>query len=239
MIQGINREYIFNKEKDIKVYLRIFKEKLKSVDLYIITYCIMNNHAHFLIFTEDINLISELMRKVNTSYAIYYNKNHIRCGYVFRDRYKSEEIFSREYIVNCIHYIHNNPVKAKICQSQKEYKYSGYKEFKNKAYLVNKNKVLKILSEFNINLNTILTEDLTDYNFIDDINPEDKDKIKLTLLNEFLGQKNITNIHELQYNNEYLKELAVTMNKRYKFTQKEIAELVGISRLKIHRLMNE
>ena len=239
MIQGINREYIFNKEKDIKAYLRIFKEKLKSVDLYIITYCIMNNHAHFLIFTEDIDMISELMRKVNTSYAIYYNKNYIRCGYVFRDRYKSEEISSREYIVNCIHYIHNNPVKAKICQKQAEYKYSGYKEFKNKAYLVNKNKVLRILSKYNINLNTILTEDLTEYNFIDDINPEDKNKLKLVLLNEFLEQKNITNIQELQYNSEYLKELAVTMNKRYKFTQKEIAELVGLSRLKIHRLMNE
>ena len=70
-------------------------------------------------------------------------------------------------------------------------------------------------------------------------NPEDKNKLKLVLLNEFLEQKNITNIQELQYNSEYLKELAVTMNKRYKFTQKEIAELVGLSRLKIHRLMNE
>ena len=147
--------------------------------------------------------------------------------------------FLQEYIVNCIHYIHNNPVKAKICQNQAEYKYSGYKEFKNKAYLVNKNKVLRILSKYNINLNTILTEDLTEYNFIDDINPEDKNKLKLVLLNEFLEQKNITNIQELQYNSEYLKELAVTMNKRYKFTQKEIAELVGLSRLKIHRLMNE
>ena len=28
-------------------------------------------------------------------------------------------------------------------------------------------------------------------------------------------------------------------NKKYKFTQKEIAELVGLSRLKINRLMNE
>lgn len=239
MTQGINREYIFNEEKDINVYLRIIKEKLKGVDLCIITYCIMNNHAHFLIFTEDVNLISDLMRKVNTSYAIYYNKNHTRCGYVFRDRYKTEQIYSREYIVNCIHYIHNNPVKAKICQNQEEYKYSGYKEFKNKAYLVNKNKVLRILSKYNINLNTILTEDLTDYNFIDDINPEDKDKLKLTLLNKFLEQKNISNIHELKYNNEYLKELAVTMNKQYKFTQTEIAELVGVGRLRIHRLMNE
>ena len=69
MIQGINREYIFNKDKDIKAFLKILKEKIKKMDLCIIAYCIMNNHAHFLVYTEDIKLVSKLMKMVNTSYA--------------------------------------------------------------------------------------------------------------------------------------------------------------------------
>ena len=66
MIQGINREYIFNNDKDIKVFLKFVKEKIKEFDLSIIAYCIMNNHAHFLIYTENINLVSKLMKMVNT-----------------------------------------------------------------------------------------------------------------------------------------------------------------------------
>ncbi len=239
MIQGINREYIFNKEKDVEVYLKIIKEKLKSFDVYIVTYCIMNNHAHFLVYSQDINLVSKLMKKVNTSYAIYYNKNHDRCGYVFRDRFKSEEIISRKYLINCIHYIHNNPVKAKICNNQSEYKFSSYKEFKNKEYLINKNKVLKILSTYNIDLNTILIKDSTDYNFMDDEDLKDKNNLKLQVLDEFLRKKNIINISVLKYDNKYLKEISIIMNKKYRFTQKEIAEIIGVNRLKIHRLIHE
>lgn len=239
MIQGINREYIFNKEKDAKIYLNILKEKIKKIDVYIISYCMMNNHAHFLVYARDVNSVSKLMKQVNTGYAIYYNKHYNRCGYVFRNRFKSEEILSREYLINCIHYIHNNPVKAKMCNSQSEYKFSSFREFKNKNYLINKNKVLKILNIYNIDLNTILIEDSTDYNFIDDEDLKDKDDLKAKVLEEFLQTKNIDGIVKLKSNDKYLKEISIIMHKKYGFTQKEIAEIIGVNRLKIHRLIHE
>ena len=194
MIQGINREYIFNNDKDIKVFLKFVKEKIKEFDLSIIAYCVMNNHAHFLIYTENINLVSKLMKMVNTSYAIYYNKNKERCGYVFRDRFKSEEILSQKHIVSCIHYIHNNPVKAKMCLSQSEYKYSSYNEYKNKPYLINKNKVMEILRKYNINIEMFLDETTEKYKFIDDMDPQNKKIIKISVLEEFCKEKNIGNM---------------------------------------------
>ncbi len=238
MIQGINREYIFNNDKDIKVFLKFVKEKIKEFDLSIIAYCIMNNHAHFLIYTENINLVSKLMKMVNTSYAIYYNKNKERCGYVFRDRFKSEEILSQKHLVSCIQYIHNNPVKAKMCLSQSEYKYSSYNEYKNKPYLINKNKVMEILRKYNINIEMFLDETTEKYKFIDDMDPQNKKIIKISVLEEFCKEKNIGNMNELRSDKSNLKEIAIIMNKDYNFTQKEIAEVIGISRLKIHRIIH-
>ena len=238
MIQGINREYIFNNDKDIKVFLKFVKEKIKEFDLSIIAYCVMNNHAHFLIYTENINLVSKLMKMVNTSYAIYYNKNKERCGYVFRDRFKSEEILSQKHIVSCIHYIHNNPVKAKMCLSQSEYKYSSYNEYKNKPYLINKNKVIEILRKYNINIEMFFDKSTEKYKFIDDMDPQNKKIIKISVLEEFCKEKNIGNMNELRSDKSNLKEIAIIMNKDYNFTQKEIAEVIGISRLKIHRIIH-
>lgn len=238
MIQGINREYIFNNDKDIKVFLKFVKEKIKEFDLSIIAYCVMNNHAHFLIYTENINLVSKLMKMVNTSYAIYYNKNKERCGYVFRDRFKSEEILSQKHLVSCIQYIHNNPVKAKMCLSQSEYKYSSYNEYKNKPYLINKNKVMEILRKYNINIEMFLDETTEKYKFIDDMDPQNKKIIKISVLEEFCKEKNIGNMNELRSDKSNLKEIAIIMNKDYNFTQKEIAEVIGISRLKIHRIIH-
>ena len=238
MIQGINREYIFNNDKDIKVFLKFVKEKIKEFDLSIIAYCIMNNHAHFLIYTENINLVSKLMKMVNTSYAIYYNKNKERCGYVFRDRFKSEEILSQKDLVSCIQYIHNNPVKAKMCLSQSEYKYSSYNEYKNKPYLINKNKVIEILRKYNINIEMFFDKSTEKYKFIDDMDPQNKKIIKISVLEEFCKEKNIGNMNELRSDKSNLKEIAIIMNKDYNFTQKEIAEVIGISRLKIHRIIH-
>ena len=55
-----------------------------------------------------------------------------RVGYVYRDRFVSEPITSYRYLIQCIKYIHFNPVKAKIVERCEEYKISSYKLFKNK-----------------------------------------------------------------------------------------------------------
>ena len=69
------------------------------------------------------------MHKVNTLYAIYFNKKYNRVGYVFRDRYKSQAIYSEKQLYTCINYIHYNPVKAGICKIASEYEYSSYNEY--------------------------------------------------------------------------------------------------------------
>ena len=90
MVQGINKEYIFNTEKNKKKYLEEIYKNNKDVE--IIAYCIMNNHTHILVQTEKMQNIEDWMRKSNTSYALYYNKIKERVGYVFRDRYKLQPI---------------------------------------------------------------------------------------------------------------------------------------------------
>ena len=72
MVQGINKEYIFNKKEDMKKYQRLIKEKLENSNIMILAYCIMNNHAHFLIYCEDEIYLSKYMQRLNTSYAHVY-----------------------------------------------------------------------------------------------------------------------------------------------------------------------
>ena len=114
MIQGINKEYIFEKEKYIKMYLSIFNNYIKQYEITLISYCIMNSHAHFLIHTLNIKELGSFMQKVNLVFSQRYNELENRVGVIFRNRYKAEPIYDKKYLINCIKYIHNNPVKAKI-----------------------------------------------------------------------------------------------------------------------------
>lgn len=81
MVQGIDKEYIFNRKIDIKYYISILYELKDELNIKIIAYCIMNNHAHLLIHTNDVSNLTKYMHKTNTKYAIYYNKIHDRVGY--------------------------------------------------------------------------------------------------------------------------------------------------------------
>ena len=97
----------------------------------------MSNHVHILIHTENVGELSKLMKTLNEDYARYYNYVKNRVGYVYRDRYLSEPITNRNYLLNCISYIHNNPVKAGIVKKCEEYKYSSYNDYINKTNYIN------------------------------------------------------------------------------------------------------
>lgn len=145
MVQGIEKQFIFGEEKYINKYKEIILDKLKESLVTILAYCIMNNHAHFLIHSETPEEISKFMQKVNTTYSMYYNKINNRVGYVFRNRFKSQEIFNQGQLYTCLRYIHNNPVKANITKTMQEYKYSSYNEFlSGKHQIINDKSIEKL-----------------------------------------------------------------------------------------------
>lgn len=137
MTQGIEKSRIFTKDEDIKYYIKIMYELNKEYDIEIVAYCIMNTHAHILVKVNSIDSISKYMQRLNTKYGKYYNKKYNRVGFVFRNRYKSEGIYSEGHLYNCIKYIYDNPVKAGICSHASEYLYSNYKKY-NKIFENNK-----------------------------------------------------------------------------------------------------
>ena len=208
--QGINKSYIFEKAEDIKYYIKIMYHLTKEQKIKIVGYCIMNNHAHMLIKAEEIKELSKYMQRLNTKYGKYYNKKYSRVGYVFRDRYRAEGIYTEEYLYNCLKYIYNNPVKAGICKKAEDYPYSNYK---------------RIDKELNEN-----------YTFIDvDDNDED---IRKKIIKKFLKENGIELV-DLKRNKRKLKELIIILKEQYNISLRKIAKEVHMGREKIRRLYDE
>ena len=88
MVQGINKEYIFEKDECKKIYIKLLKKYSSECDISLVAYCIMGNHAHLLLKIKNILDLSNCMKKINTTFAIYYNELLNRVGFVFRDRFK-------------------------------------------------------------------------------------------------------------------------------------------------------
>ena len=207
--QGINKSYIFERAEDIKYYIKIMYQLTKEQKIKIIGYCIMSNHAHMLIETEEINELSKYMQRLNTKYGKYYNKKYNRVGYVFRDRYRAQGIYTEKYLYNCLRYIYNNPVKAGICKNAEDYPYSNYK---------------KIDGELD-----------EDYTFID---IEDDDKNIGEIIKKFL-KENEMELTDLKREKRKLKELVIILKKQYNISLRNIAKELHMGRETIRKLYDE
>ena len=131
MIRGINKMNLFyNKYEKLK-FLEIVSRMKSQQEFSLYAYCIMNNHAHLLL-KEEIDSLSRSMHRISVSYSYYYNKKEERVGPLFQGRFRSEKIENDEYLLECIRYIHNNPVKANIVSRPEEYRFSSYNIYINR-----------------------------------------------------------------------------------------------------------
>lgn len=234
MVQGINKEYIFETNEEKDKYLELLRKYYKQFETNIIAYCIMNNHVHMMLYSEKIQNISKFMKQVNSTYAMYYNKKKDRVGYViYRDRFKSLPIMTREQMYTCMKYIHMNPVKAGIVEKEEQYKYSSYHDYLNQTGFVNK-EILEFV--FSSSKNYIETFRTIEYK---NLNTHNKKSNLEEILNHFLIHEK-TNLSEIRKNQLLIQKFMNHLNSnQYQFSKLEIARILKISRATLYRRLYE
>ncbi len=80
----------------------------------------MDNHIHILL-EEDQEPLATIMRRICSSYVLWYNKKYDIVGYLFQDRFKSEPIEDEAYFPTVLRYIFRNPLKAPLVKEIKDY----------------------------------------------------------------------------------------------------------------------
>ncbi len=132
--RGVNRRTIFKDEKDYVVFLALFKRYLsaepakdkKGIEyphfygkLELLSFCLMPNHVHLLLYQQEQWMVQQLMHCLMTSYSRYFNKTYKRRGPLFESRYRASLISKESYLEHISRYIHLNP------NNWKNYKYSS------------------------------------------------------------------------------------------------------------------
>ena len=179
--RGNNRQLIFFKSDNYIYFLqKVRKFVLPHCD--ILAYCLMPNHFHFLISSDNRtvvtkpigdqnrNILSEGIRNLLQTYTKAINKQNNSTGSLFQQNTKAKCLSkgSKAYDYICMHYIHQNPMKAKLVKKMEDWDYSSFRDycgFRN-GTLCNKKLAIQLL---NINMKTFYDDS---YRLIndDDIN---------------------------------------------------------------------
>ncbi|MBE6788051.1 MAG: transposase [Ruminococcaceae bacterium] len=146
MLRGIDRQTIFEDSEDYDYFMGIMQQCRQECGFKLYAYCLMNNHIHILLKAQEEGL-ETIFKRIGGRYVYYYNVKYRRVGHLFQDRFKSEPVEDDTYFLTVLRYIHQNPVKAKLCKKIEDYPYSSYTEYLYKSTEVDTDFVLSILSK--------------------------------------------------------------------------------------------
>jgi len=128
ILRSVNQHIIFEDDSDYRKFLHILSDSKSKHDIDIYAYCLMDNHIHLLLRSSPNNLPS-FFQSFGSKFVRWYNNKYSRSGHLFQDRYHSRAVENKKQYLSTLLYIHNNPVKANICQYPSEYRWSSYNAF--------------------------------------------------------------------------------------------------------------
>jgi putative transposase len=122
--RGNNKELVFREQEDYAVFLNLLKRYLGKKqgsdrlgrpyknfngEVELLAFCLMPNHYHLLLYQEDVDGITRLMRSITTSYSGFFNNKYERVGHVFQGTFKGSLVDQDNYWQHISRYIHLNP----------------------------------------------------------------------------------------------------------------------------------
>ena len=140
--RGVEKRKIFLDKNDYSIFTylmqRCLDPKLKvspnglinlhsiADEAYLVSYCLMPNHFHFLIKQKTKDAVTKLLRRVLSSYVYYFNRKYEREGSLFQGKPRGTLIQDEAYLLHLSRYIHLNPSEIIGKRLLESYPYSSY-----------------------------------------------------------------------------------------------------------------
>ena len=127
MIRGVDGRMIFVDDFARVDFLARFALLVRELGFVVLAWCLLGNHAHFVIQTGPTPLAA-LMARLNSRHAQRYNRVGGRRGHLFQDRYKAVLITSEGRLARDVAYALGNPLRHGLLSKAglEEYRFSGY-----------------------------------------------------------------------------------------------------------------
>lgn len=238
MVRGINKQNIFHDNDDRLHFLRILRQIKLKHPFMLLAFCLMDNHVHLLI-KETNEAISQIMKRIENSYAFWYNAKYKRVGHVFQNRFNSEPVTTERYLLAVLRYIHQNPVKASMVEEPGDWTWSSHRDYLGESYpyvAIDKDLIQNLFgSEENIaikNYREFISEQHDDKCMDEDENNKVSDEKLIKEIGKLLGEYPASTLQQMKKTE---RDQVIQQLKAYGGSVRQLAKLTGLDRNKIDR----
>jgi REP element-mobilizing transposase RayT len=139
-----SNEAMYKSREDYIEFVKRMHRYLKPVS-DIIAWCLMPNHFHILLVANsegetplkysdrmEIQKLSNNIGVLLSSYTKRFNLRYDRRGSLVAHNTKAKclnEYGDADFLMNCFHYIHQNPLRAGLCKHMSEWEFSSFRDY--------------------------------------------------------------------------------------------------------------
>jgi putative transposase len=125
--RGNNRCAVFGDDEDHETYFLMLQSAMRRYHVNVHGFTLMTTHTHLLLTPTTEDGASLAMKRLGGRYVLYFNRKYGRVGTLWTGRFRAKLIPDERYWLNCLRYIEQNPVRAKIVVLPEQYRWSSYR----------------------------------------------------------------------------------------------------------------
>lgn len=125
--RSAGRFKLFRSARDFDAFERIVVEAHKLHPLRILSYCVLSNHWHFVVWPEREGQLTPFFRWLAHTHAMRWRVSHHTVGYghVYQGRFKSFPVQQDEHLLTVCRYVERNPLTAGLVAKAEQWRWSS------------------------------------------------------------------------------------------------------------------
>jgi putative transposase len=118
---------LFLKESDFAAFERVIAKTLLTRPMRIVSFCLMSNHWHMVLWPEREGDLAAFMQKLTITHVRNWQENRRRVGYghLYQGRFKSFPIERDGHFYQVTRYVERNALRANLVRRAQDWRWSS------------------------------------------------------------------------------------------------------------------
>jgi putative transposase len=125
--RAAGRAHLFRNDGDFEAFQRVILEAHQRHPIRVLTYCVLSNHWHFVVWPEADSQVTAFFRWLAHTHAMRWRVAHRTVGYghLYQGRFKSFPVQSDEHFLTVARYVERNAVTAGLAATAEQWRWSA------------------------------------------------------------------------------------------------------------------
>ncbi len=125
--RGARRARLFEGDDDYSAYLCVLSEAQARVPMRLLSFCVMPNHWHLVLWPDTDDDLSHFMQWLTRTHAQRWqlNRKSVGTGAVYQGRFRAIPVQSDEHLLTVCRYVERNPLRAGLVDRAEHWRWSS------------------------------------------------------------------------------------------------------------------